>query len=283
MIMNDFNFGTGIEQIHFIVGSASALICLILGIVLMIVRSSRKLDRKGVNRPVRYIAARRALGWAYVIIGIFSAVLLVTVDVSEQETIDFFPLVGLIISISQISLFTVAVLALFNSKLLNRQVVTINLLPLAVLLVLYFLVSGSDTAQLTIRQLLFVFYLFQLIVYTIAFVIERRKYLQIVEDYFDVGKLYDQYSCKGITILYFAAIVVGIWALFSYFFTSLEQETLFIFCYTIYYVVVALYYLDYSKISGRIQDITTPENWSETEEISRKAHQKEKEKISSQH
>ena len=277
--MDDFIFGMGMEQIHMIVGSASSFICLVLGIVLLMVRFNKNLGRKGLSRPTRYIAARIALGWAYVIIGIFSAVLLFTVDVSEQEKVDFFPLAGLIISISQISLFTVAVLAVFNSKLLNRQVISINLLPIFVLMILYFVLSGQEAHQLHVRQMLFVFYMLQLVVYTMAFIIERRKYLLIVEDYFDLGKLYDKYSCKGVTVLYFAAIVVGIWALVSYFFTSLEQETLFIFCYTIYYVVVAWYYLDYSKISRRIHDITTPENWSETEEISRTAHEKEKKKI----
>ena len=121
----------------------------------------------------------------------------------------------------------------------------------------------------------------QLVVYTFVFIQERHKYLLIIEDYFDEGRLYDKYRCKGIPILYFSAIVIGFWALASYFFTTQLQETTFIFFYTIFYIVVAWYYLDYSKISSRIQDVTTPEQWDMTEEFSRGEYKKEKQSIKS--
>ena len=266
------NFIGNIELIHRVVGIGSSIICLILGVKLFFVRFCQYIDMKSPYRPSRYIYARKALGVAYIIIGIFSFIQLYTVDVRDQNTEDFFPLVGLIISISQIVLFTVAVLALFNSRLLNRTIVVANVAPIVLLLLLYISFNGHEQVQYSIRFTLFIYYLLQLVTYTFAFIIERKKYLLIIEDYFDTGKLYDKYSCKGIAVLYFCAVGIGFWALASYFFTTLLQETTFIFWYTIYYCVVAWYYLDYSKISIRLQDVTTLECWKCLEKYSQKVN-----------
>ena len=126
--MTDFLNGN-IEMIHRVVGVGSSLICFFLGLKLCLVRFCKYIDIKSPFRHSRYIAARRALGIAYMIIGAFSLILLFTVDVRDKATENFFPLIGLIISISQIILFTVAVLALFNSRLLNRTLVTTNVAP----------------------------------------------------------------------------------------------------------------------------------------------------------
>ena len=264
---------TPMEIVHFLVGTISSLVCLVLGLLLLYIRN---VALKKPYRPRRYISARRALGWAYIIIGVFSMVLLFTYDVRNQVATDFFPLSGLIISISQIILFTVAFLGLFNSRLVNGFVVNVNILPIGILLVAYTLFIGHELIQLHIRQMLFLYYLLQLVVYTIVFIIERRKYLLIIEDYFDIGKMYEKYSCKGVAVLYFSAIGIGIWALASYFFTTQLQETIFIASYTVFYIIVAWYYLNYSKLSSRIQDVTTPELWRETEEFSREEHRKER-------
>lgn len=272
-------YDANIEQIHFVVGFVSSVICFVLGIVLLLVHFNKNLCFRCQLRPTRYIAARKALGWAYIIIGIFSMILLYTYDVREQTETYFFPLSGLIISISQIILFTVAVLALLNSRLLNRTMVLVNILPIAMLLIMYMVFTEHEEVQLTIRFALFICYLLQLVIYTAAFVIERRRYLNIIEDYFDLGKLYEKYSCRGLALIYFSAIGIGVWALASYFFTTLQQETLFIFCYTIFYIVVAVYYIRYSKKSSRIQDVTTPEHWSENEDFSRQEHNREKESL----
>ena len=268
-----------IEDIHFVIGAASSVICFLLGIVLLLVRYSRNICMNCRLRPSRYIAARKALGMAYIIIGVLSMQLLFTFDVRNQTTEDFFPLTGLIISISQIILFTVAVLALFNSRLLNRTIIMSNILPIVILLVMYVVFADHERILLDIRLVLFICYLLQLVVYTVVFVIERRRYLAIIEDYFDMGRLYARYSCRGISLIYFSAIGIGIWALASYFFTTLQQETLFIFCHTIFYVVVAVYYIRYSKKSSRIQDVTTPERWDENEDFSRREHDKETESL----
>ena len=263
-------------MIHWAVGIGSSLICFLLGLKLSLVRFCKYIDMKSPFRPTRYIAARRALGVAYIIIGVFSFILLFTVDVRDNDPESFFPLIGLIISISQIILFTVAVLALFNSRLLNRTMMMANVAPIFLLLVLYAAFIGHEQIQYSIRYSLFIYYLLQLVVYTFAFIVERSKYLVIIEDYFDQGQLFEKYSCKGIAILYFCAVGIGFWALASYFFTTLMQETVFIFCYTIFYCVVAWYYFDYSKISRRIQDVTTPEYWSRTEKYSQTMNAEDK-------
>ena len=95
--MIDF-INENIEMLHSVVGMTSSLICLFLGFKLSLVRFCKYIDMKSPFRPSRYIAARRALGVAYIIIGSFSIVLLFTFDVREQAPEDFFPLTGLIIS-----------------------------------------------------------------------------------------------------------------------------------------------------------------------------------------
>ena len=270
---------SNIEEIHFSVGFISSLICIVLGFMLLSLRRSAAAGRGPHLSHRRYIAARRALGMAYIIEGVFSLVLLHTHDVREQAQADFFPLGALVISVSQIMLFTAAALSLFNSRLVSSTMIAANTAPVALLLVMYAAFDGNGELQLYIRLVLFIFYLMQLVVYTVAFVIERRRYLAIIEDYFDIGRLYDRYSCGGISLFYFGAVGTGIWALASYFFTTLQQETLFTTSCTIYYVAAAAYYIRYHEKSSRIKDVTTPERWKETENFSRSEHDRETESL----
>lgn len=234
-------WSTYIEMIHRVIGIGSSLICLLLGLRLLFVRLHEYGNRKNHFRCLPYATTCKSLGFAYIITGVLSWVMLYTFDIRLQEPADFFPLTKLIISFSQIILFTVAALSLFQSHLLNPTMATANLVPLALLLFLYVLFSGRESILLSIRIVLYIYYFLLLMVYTSVFIMKRRK---DSSDRNSVqNKLLNTFNAKDVSILYFCAIAIGFWSLTSYFFTTLFQEIIFKVVYTTYYIVVAWYIL----------------------------------------
>lgn len=270
------HFPFNISDVYLAVCIISAVVCLMMGILLMLNRHYEPVDENIPIHPRRYIMARRALGIAYIIMGIMTLTQILFVNIPPVHKREFFPLTGLVIVSSQALLFTCAALALFNSKLVNRFMIWFNILPILLFVVLFFMFQGHEKLQQSVRFLFFVYYFIQVVVYTITFFIERIKFLSKLEEYFDLGKLYDFYKCKGITFLFMISVGIGIWALASFFFLSVLQEIIFKSVYTIFYVIVALYYMSYSKRSQRIHDITTPENWKSTEKYKKHFIRKER-------
>ena len=61
---------------------------------------------------------------------------------------------------------------------------------------------------------------------------------------------------NGVTWIFVSALLVGILALASYFFTEYWQLSTFVFTYTVFYTVVTIYFLKYAVRSAEIEDIT---------------------------
>ena len=265
-----------IQEIYLAVCVISAVVCLMMGVLLLLNRHYEPVDTDIPIHPHRYIVARRALGVAFLLMGVLTWIQVFVIDVPPIHHRDFFPLTGLVIVSSQAMLFTWAALALFNSSVINRRVIWCNILPIVLFVILSFVFTGQENVQYVICDTFFVFYIIQVVVYTSVFLFERHKFLVKLEEYFDLGPVYDFYKCKGITTLFLISVGIGIWALASFFFTSIYQEIVYISFYTIFYVIIALYYMSYSKRSQRIHDITTPENWKSTEKFKKHFIRKER-------
>lgn len=251
------------QFIYVVTNFSSAVVLIVISLFLLYMRHFRRFIRRAPVYPARYIMARRILGISYCVIGVLMLSQIATGITPKHD--EFLPISGLCISTSQAMLFTGALLALYNSNLLRRSVILWNIFPIIWFLFMYGLFTSVPDVQRIVKIVFFAFYVLQLTGYTIVFFIERRKYLFHIEYYFDDSEYYI-YRRNGIMVLFLCSLAVGMVALASYYFTELWHLTVFIACYTAYYVAVAIYFLNYELQCQKIADVTTPEEWHKTED-----------------
>lgn len=241
------------EQIYMALCLTSVVVCMTDAVLLLRKRGFlREMDRK-LYRPERYISARYALGVAFLIMAVMTAGLLFRGLAAPSEK--FFSIGNLVISSSQALLFTIATLALLNSRLVRRNVILWNCLPIALFVVVHFIFIEHDEIGRGICYCFFTFYVVQLIIYTVVFAFERKEYIHKLK----VNCTADEFGkCRnnGVTWIFVSALLVGILALASYFFTQYWQLSVFVFTYTVFYTAVTVYFLKYAGKSAEIESIT---------------------------
>lgn len=241
------------EQIYMALCVASVVVCMTDAVLLLRMRGFlREMDRK-LYRPERYISARYALGVAFLIMAVMTAGLLFRGLAAPSEK--FFSIGNLVISSSQALLFTIATLALLNSRLVRRNVILWNCLPIALFVVVHFIFIEHDEIGRGICYCFFTFYVVQLIIYTVVFAFERKEYIHKLK----VNCSAEEFGkCRnnGVTWIFVSALLVGILALASYFFTQYWQLSVFVFTYTVFYTAVTVYFLKYAGKSAEIESIT---------------------------
>lgn len=241
------------EQIYMALCVASVVVCMTDAVLLLRMRGFlREMDRK-LYRPERYISARYALGVAFLIMAVMTAGLLFRGLAAPSEK--FFSIGNLVISSSQALLFTIATLALLNSRLVRRNVILWSCLPIALFVVVHFIFIEYDEIGRGICYCFFTFYVVQLILYTVVFAFERKEYIHklIVNC---TAEEFGKCRNNGVTWIFVSALLVGILALASYFFTEYWQLSLFILTYTVFYTAVTVYFLKYAGKSAEIESIT---------------------------
>lgn len=241
------------EQIYMALCLTSVVVCMTDAVLLLRMRGFlREMDRK-LYRPERYISARYALGVAFLIMAVMTAGLLFRGLAAPSEK--FFSIGNLVISSSQALLFTIATLALLNSRLVRRNVILWSCLPIALFVVVHFIFIEHDEIGRGICYCFFTFYVVQLILYTVVFAFERKEYIHKLK----VNCSAEEFGkCRnnGVTWIFVSALLVGILALASYFFTQYWQLSVFVFTYTVFYTAVTVYFLKYAGKSAEIESIT---------------------------
>lgn len=241
------------EQIYMALCLTSVVVCMTDAVLLLRMRGFlREMDRK-LYRPERYISARYALGVAFLIMSVMTAGLLFRGLAAPSEK--FFSIGNLVISSSQALLFTIATLALLNSRLVRRNVILWSCLPIALFVVVHFIFIEHDEIGRGICYCFFTFYVVQLILYTVVFAFERKEYIHKLK----VNCTAEEFGkCRnnGVTWIFVSALLVGILALASYFFTQYWQLSVFVFTYTVFYTAVTVYFLKYAGKSAEIESIT---------------------------
>lgn len=241
------------EQIYMALCLTSVVVCMTDAVLLLRMGGFlREMDRK-LYRPERYISARYALGVAFLIMAVMTAGLLFRGLAAPSEK--FFSIGNLVISSSQALLFTIATLALLNSRLVRRNVILWNCLPIALFVVVHFIFIEHDEIGRGICYCFFTFYVVQLIIYTVVFAFERKEYIHKLK----VNCTAEEFGkCRnnGVTWIFVSALLVGILALASYFFTQYWQLSVFVFTYTVFYTAVTVYFLKYAGKSAEIESIT---------------------------
>ena len=241
------------EQIYMALCLTSVVVCMTDAVLLLRMRGFlREMDRK-LYRPERYISARYALGVAFLIMAVMTAGLLFRGLAAPSEK--FFSIGNLVISSSQALLFTIATLALLNSRLVRRNVILWSCLPIALFVVVHFIFIEHDEIGRGICYCFFTFYVVQLILYTVVFAFERKEYIHklIVNC---TAEEFGKCRNNGVTWIFVSALLVGILALASYFFTQYWQLSVFVFTYTVFYTAVTVYFLKYAGKSAEIESIT---------------------------
>ncbi len=242
-------------QIYLIICIVSVVVCMTDAVLLLNMRGLLKDTAKSLYRPVRYISARAALGLAFMIIAVMTAALLFKGPVGEEPPHKFLSIGNLVISSSQALLFTIATLALFNSRLVNVPLVIANFAPILVFVLVYYIFIDHESVGQVVCFCFFTFYVMQLISYTLVFFVERKKYIDTLR----MTCTRDEYlQCRnnGVTVIFIAALAVGLLALASYFFTQFWQLSLFVLSYTVFYSAVTVYFLFYARRSSEIESIT---------------------------
>lgn len=241
------------EQIYMALCLTSVVVCMTDAVLLLCMRRFlREMDRK-LYRPERYISARYALGVAFLIMAVMTAGLLFRGLAAPSEK--FFSIGNLVISSSQALLFTIATQALLNSRLVRRNVILWSCLPIALFVVVHFIFIEHDEIGRGICYCFFTFYVVQLIIYTVVFAFERKEYIHKLK----VNCSAEEFGkCRnnGVTWIFVSALLVGILALASYFFTQYWQLSVFVFTYTVFYTAVTVYFLKYAGKSAEIESIT---------------------------
>ena len=241
------------EQIYMALCLTSVVVCMTDAVLLLCMRRFlREMDRR-LYRPERYISARIALGIAFLIMAVMTTGLLFRGLAGPTEK--FFSIGNLVISSSQALLFTIASLALLNPRLIRRDVILLNSLPIALFVVAYFIFIEHERVGRGICYCFFTFYVVQLIFYTAVFAFERREYIHKLKVSCTVEE-FRQCRNNGVTWIFVSALLVGILALISYFFTQYWQLSLFVFVYTVFYTAVTVYFLKYAGKSAEIESIT---------------------------
>lgn len=242
-------------QIYLMICVVSVIVCMTDAILLLNIRRFLKETDRNLYRPVRYISARVALGLAFMIIALMTVALLFKDPVGEEPPHKFLSIGNLVISSSQALLFTIATLALFNSRLVNVPIVVANFAPILLFVLVYFIFIEHDNVGEVVCHCFFIFYILQLNFYTVAFAVERKKYIDTLRVNCTLEE-FIQCRNKGVTVIFIVALVVGLMALASYFFTQFWQLSLFVLSYTVFYTVVTVYFLAYAKRSSEIESIT---------------------------
>lgn len=248
--------GTIQDVIYHYVCLTSGLICVLLAYFLLDIRSyKRKVKRFcPVLLPKRYLCARISLGIAYVILGVLTALQVLLEMPNETNT--FLPLPGLVIASSQALLFTMSILSFYNSPLANYQMVWGNVIPLLLLFILHESCSGNASCQLEIRVMWLIVYCIQLMEFSLTFFHARRTYEAALIKNLGFTSITARYAQKELLPLFIGTLVIGLYALASFFFTDKLSLSIFIFIYTLYYMAVGIYALRYAEKGQSIMDLS---------------------------
>ena len=207
-----------------------------------------------------YRKARKALAWAFLILGVFNIVeaALAQVHPVEEEPFNIAN-VFIIVSSFQACLFTYASIVLMSPSFskemwAKRQLCIISGLSIAILVGFFF---DRSVFHYLLLSLFFIFYLYQLVFYTLLFLRKKREYFQKVDHYFS-GM--EGHWLRWVSTGFFMALAIGIGASFLVLFPGQQLSLTFTFLSILFYVFFAGKYLEYPRRFYHLQPIISPEN-----------------------
>ncbi len=234
--------------IFFLLNIALVLGCIIMGLIFLV------LPLPSISGLRNYRISLKVLALAYILQGALSIIPLVL----KYPEVRLLEPLELIISSSQAILFAFTLITLFNPSFVTSRLIFRHLLPvlLFIVLLLFFTYIWGNPALDTLNSLydhtthptiilrisFTLFYIFQLFYFTKLFFGEEKKYEQQLDNFFaDNYRLY----LKWVRYCFYAALLVGIIALSSFFFYSSVWVTTSAGIYAFFYVGFGLFYIQY--------------------------------------
>jgi AraC-like DNA-binding protein len=217
------------------------------------------------NKEIKnYRISLKVLSGAYFLMAaLMFSVLFFNLNDNSKEPLTF---INLLLSSSQALLFTFTLITLFNPKFVTQRYILWQLLPIIILILLYaisVLIFGDPFVHsftkfvgllshptVFIRSLFTLFYLFQLLFYTLLFFREEKKYKESLNNYFsDVIRL----KLHWVRYAYIAAFFCGTLSMIANFFPSQLLDICFTIIYSTFYLFFAIEYIKYPNIYKFIQ------------------------------
>lgn len=224
--------------------------CLIMGVVLLLIRTTPTLQDK------HYRVTKRFLGVASIIVAVGEAVILLKKGSGLE--VEMFSAPVLIIAQLQAALFTFAVLTLFHSRKVNQRYILKCLIPTFVFAPLYALsvilfsdvnthsieehLSNLTNPSLVLRTIFGVVYLVQIAIYVRLFRRERKIYIAKIENYFSDT---DSYKLNWATRLFYEATGLGLVVFVFSMFPHMVFDAVLTVAIACIYIIFAVEYINY--------------------------------------
>lgn len=215
----------------------------------------------------KYRTSLRFLATAYLIMSSLEFMVMLF----DLPIVNLLSMESLIVASLQATLFTSTLIVLINPKFITRTYILKQLTPIALFVAAYLLVASrwgnpviSSLTELkllaghpavVVRELLLVFYAFQLIYLTKVFVREIRKYKAEIDNFFSDSFLL---HLPGVRYSFYSALVVGVAALFSCFMYSETWVLIFTIACALFYIGFGIYYIQYPRIFQNIEQAICP-------------------------
>lgn len=237
-------------ELIFIVYLFNIFVSLFVGVLLLAVKTAPQLKKQIYHRAKIFLAVATLLS------GVGNS--LVLLFGMENETVDFFSLVSMVVAAFQACLFTFLVLILFHSPYVSLRHMLKHLTPTLVFILVYLVVvffradvqvysipdflNHIGNPALALRAGFALVYVGQLVVYTRLFLRERRIYMAKINDYFsDVSDLKLQLGTR----LFFQALGVGVAVILFCFYPGQLQDFILTLLITLFYFGFAVSYINY--------------------------------------
>jgi len=235
----------------------ATIVCGILGFCFLVVPVSSNPHLRHYKTSLKYLAA------AYISLALADAFFLSTNQ--EGSFTEFLSFPNLLIASLQSLLLTYSIITLFDYKYVSTSRIKTQFTPVVLLLVL-FIVANFITKDpkfpinqyfkylhfptVIVRTLYFLFYIYQLIYFTILFFRVEKEYDKKINDYFS-----ETISLRmtSVRISFIGALLVGLFSLLLHFFPTPQFNIAFIVFYTTFYLGFALVYINYNYIFNRIE------------------------------
>jgi len=241
------------ELFGFSVNLILLIVCFLIGISFLIYPTPKEINLHS------YRISKHVLALSYFVMALLNAVIMF-LDFGGQSP-EYFNFIVLLISSLQATLFTYALIILLNPDILTCKRVFYSLLPVVLFTIVYITlalkvgdckistIAGFKTCianpAVKVRLFFFLYYCFQLVMYSILFLKQEKKYItEINNNYSDVSKV----SLRWVKWAFFAALSIGVMAIFISILSGTSADIYFNILLTVFYFIFAVKYINYNKI-----------------------------------
>lgn len=239
--------------IYFIINFIVVVVCFFMGVFFLIYRNYNHVTNKSYKTSLVFLAI------SYFIFGIINS-LTILFDLYDYKP-QLIPFEVLLISSFQALLFAFTMIILYNPHYFNFRIIFINIIPLIIFSFIYAalfifyddvsfsniegLMSNLHNPMVILRVIFLVFYLFQLLYYTVIFIRAEKTYTIAIKNYYsDIEKIH----LKWVRIAYFSSLSIGITVLIFQLFPTKSFNIVLSFILALFYYSFAINYLNYNKI-----------------------------------